>query len=371
MKFCFFGNISGVLKGQTPGGGELQVCLLAKALALKGHDVVIIDPFATDSFVTDEGVKVINMPRWNKGLKGIRLFSYRIPTLWKTLVGQNADYYYVRMRVYLHLIPYLAARKIKGKFIVGLAHDLDVSSFATKFKYEYKPKFNLLKFFTLVIPNDLVFKYLLKRSDYITLQHSGQELNSNSIKGKAKVFPNIFDNKNLPLVQDPSKDYFIHVGSLTILKGARNLYDLIKGLDKKNTIVIVGKPKDKKSGKIYEQLGDMENVILKGSLDHKETIRLIANAKALISTSNSEGFPNIFLEAWATGVPVISLIVNPGNVINKYGLGICCDGDLEKMKASIEKNETRAIDKEKLKSYVSEFHDFSTAADRFLSIINN
>ncbi|HEY1871354.1 MAG TPA: glycosyltransferase [Chitinophagaceae bacterium] len=371
MKFCFFGNISGALRGQTPGGGELQVCLLATALALKGHEVVIIDPSSAESFVTDEGVKVINMPRWNKGVKGLRLFSYRIPTLWKTLVRENADYYYVRMRVYLHLIPYLAAKKIKGKFIVGLAHDLDALSFATKFKYEYKPKFNLFKFVTLVIPNDLVFKYLLKRSDYITLQHAGQELNENSIRGKAGVFPNIFDNKNLPVVQHPSKDYFIHVGTLTILKGAGNLYELIKSLDKKNTIIIVGKPKDKKSEKIYEQLGKMENVILKGSVEHKETIRLIANAKALISTSNSEGFPNIFLEAWATGVPVISLKVNPGNVINKYGLGICCDGDLELMKDCIEKNETRFIDKEKLKSYVFEFHDFSTAADRFLSIINN
>ena len=371
MKFCFFGNISGALRGQTPGGGELQVCLLAKALALKGHDVVVIDPSAEDSFVTNEGVKIINMPRWNKGIKGIRLFSYRIPTLWKTLVQQNADYYYVRMRVYLHLISYLAAKKIKGKFIVGLAHDLDVLSFGTKFKYEYGPKFNLLKFLTVVIPNDLVFKYVLKRSDYITLQHSGQELKSNSIRGKASVFPNIFDNKNLPVVQNPSRDYFIHVGTLTILKGAGHLFELIKSLDKKNTIVIVGKPKDKKSERIYEQLGKMENVILKGSLEHRETIRLIANATALISTSNSEGFPNIFLEAWATGVPVISLKVNPGDVINKYGLGICCDGDLGKMKASIEKNETRSIDKEKLKSYVSEFHDFSTAADRFLSIINN
>ena len=39
MKFCFFGNVAEALKGRTPGGGELQIALLAKALALKGHDV--------------------------------------------------------------------------------------------------------------------------------------------------------------------------------------------------------------------------------------------------------------------------------------------------------------------------------------------
>jgi len=56
----------------------------------------------------------------------------------------------------------------------------------------------------------------------------------------------------------------------------------------------------------------------------------------VINTSNFEGFPNIFLEAWATGVPVISLNVDPGNVIKKRRLGICCEGSLERMKAAIE-----------------------------------
>lgn len=368
MRFCFYGNFSGALKGQTPGGGELQVVLLAKALALKGHEVVIIDPNSKESFVTREGVKLINIPNWNKGLRGVRLFWYRIPALKKILTQQNADYYYVRMRGYLHLVPYLVAKKTKGKFIVALAHDLDVLGFMKKLKYEYK--FNLFKFLILFLPNDLVFNYLLKKADYITLQHCDQKLNSSSVKGKIGIFPNIFDHSNLPIVKNPSQDYLIHVGSLTVLKGADNLYQLIKSIDKKNLIIIVGQPMDRKSKKICRQLNKIENVVLKGRLNHSETLRLIANAKALINTSNYEGFPNIFLEAWATAVPVISLKVNPGNIINKYNLGICCEGDLKKMKTCIELDETSNIDKSNLISYVSEFHDFNTAADRFLNFIN-
>jgi hypothetical protein len=68
-------------------------------------------------------------------------------------------------------------------------------------------------------------------------------------------------------------------------------------------------------------------------------------------------------------VPVISLKVNPGNVINNYSLGICCDGDLNKMKDSIEMNRTAAIDKAQLISYVSTHHDFNGAGERFLSIL--
>ena len=43
MKICFWGNIAGALKAKPDGGGELQIALLAKALAKAGHEVVVID----------------------------------------------------------------------------------------------------------------------------------------------------------------------------------------------------------------------------------------------------------------------------------------------------------------------------------------
>ena len=100
MKICFFGNISSALRGKTAGGAELQISLLARALALKGHEVVIVDPDATESFVNADGIKLINVPNWNKGVRGIRLFWYRIPALKEIFVNQNADYYYVRVDIF-------------------------------------------------------------------------------------------------------------------------------------------------------------------------------------------------------------------------------------------------------------------------------
>ena len=40
-------------------------------------------------------------------------------------------------------------------------------------------------------------------------------------------------------------------------------------------------------------------------------------SKILINTSSFEGFPNTFVQAWANGVPVISLKVDPDNIIKK------------------------------------------------------
>jgi glycosyltransferase involved in cell wall biosynthesis len=370
LKFCFFGNISGALKGQTPGGGELQVCLLAKALALKGHEVIIIDPYSSESFITPEGVKVCNIPEWNEGWRGMRLFLYRIPALWRILAKQKADYYYGRMRAYLQLIPYMVAKKTGGKFVQAIASDIDVLSAGLRYKYEYKLNFNLLKFLTEHLPNDLVFDYLLKKSDYITLQHSGQKFISTSSKSNQVIFSNIIDLSCLPVAENPSKNYFIYAGSLTMLKGADYLLKLINIIDESIAIVVVGLPQGEKPKEIYEELRKKKNVILKGRKSHKETLDLISNAKALINTSYYEGFPNIYLEAWGTGVPVISLTVNPGNIFNKYKLGVCCNSDLNRMKTCMETNETDTFDKAELRAYVKRFHDLKSAADRFLNALD-
>lgn len=370
MKFCFWGNnIVNALNGKTSGGGELQIALLSKALAKAGHDVVIIDPYSIKSFTTDEGIKLVNVPNWNKGWRGIRLFWYRIPELYKLFKEQNADYYYGRMRTYLHIIPYLAARKIKKKFILALASDIDVLSLWGKYKYEYKSSFNFFRYAGVFLPGDIVFKYLLRKADYVILQHAGQDAMSTAVNGKKIIFPNIIDKNNLPEEKNQVKDYFIYVGSLTMLKGADKLYQLVNSIDKSSLVMIVGQPSDNKSATIFEQLKRITNALIKGRLPHSDTLQLVANSKALINTSNYEGFPNVFLEAWAMGVPVVSLKVNPGNVINKYGLGICCDGDLERMKECINQDIPARFDKGKLISYINEFHDFNTAGDRFVNCL--
>jgi glycosyltransferase involved in cell wall biosynthesis len=151
-----------------------------------------------------------------------------------------------------------------------------------------------------------------------------------------------------------------------MLKGAGSLQQLINLLDDRITVMIVGQPKGEKAIKIYEELRRKKNVILKGRLNHTDTINSIANAKALINTSYSEGFPNIYLEAWGTGVPVISLTVNPGNIFDNYNLGIYCNSDINKMKDSIETFKTEQFNKDELIGYVEKFHDFKTAADRFI-----
>lgn len=370
MKFCFSCNISDTLKGRAIGGGELQVSLLAKALAGKGHEVVIIDPHADHDFVTEEGIRVLHVPGWDKGLKGLRLFTHRIPSLYRLFKAEKADYYYVRMRSYFHLVPYKAARKTGGKFIVSLASDIDMMPLRKRIKYEYKTNFSLIEYLTLHLPNDLAFNYLVKRADIVTLQHKGQQLRKKS-RGKTVLYSNILDFRSMGN-RTMTDGYYVHVGTLSALKGSENLLTLAKSVNGNTRLSIIGTARGAKSRsqEIYEEMESLKHVEMKGRKDHADTLKYIGKAKALINTSFFEGFPNVFLEAWAQGVPVISLNVNPGNVINDYKLGICCNGDLVKMKQAIEKDETASIDKEALVRYTRKFHDFETAAERFIQVIS-
>lgn len=371
MKFCFWSAfISSSLKGNTPGGAELQIALLAKALAKAGHEVVIIDPYANESFVSEDGIKLINVPNWNKGIKGVRAFVFRIPALYRLLKEQKADYYYVRMRNYMNLLSYLAAKKVKGKFIIAFASDTDPVGLRKKYKLEYKKNFSLFRYLSLHLPNDIVYKFLLKKADYIIMQHSGQDIIPNKVKGKKALFGSIVDLSILPAGDTSSQGFFIYAGSLSSLKGSDKLYHLANSLNKCNSIIIIGQPNDSKSKMIFEQLKSADNIDLKGRLPHYDTVQLIANAKALINTSDYEGFPNVFLEAWAMGVPVLSLNVNPGNVLSDGNLGRCFDGNLGKMKECIENNEPICSDKQKMVSHIEKSHDFRTAADRFIEILN-
>ncbi len=60
-----------------------------------------------------------------------------------------------------------------------------------------------------------------------------------------------------------------------------------------------------------------------GPVHPVEAEKRIAAAAVLVNTSEFEGFPNAFQQAWAHGVPTFSLGVDPDGVIVREGLGGC------------------------------------------------
>ena len=51
-------------------------------------------------------------------------------------------------------------------------------------------------------------------------------------------------------------------------------------------------------------------------------------AKVLVNTSDSEGFPNTFIQACKAGAAILSYAVNPDGFLDEYQCGICCQGNI-------------------------------------------
>ena len=77
-----------------------------------------------------------------------------------------------------------------------------------------------------------------------------------------------------------------------------------------------------------------ENIEYIGAIDAERAMSEYEDAYLLVNTSESEGFPNTFVEAWAHGVPVVSINVDPDDLIKTHGLGLH-SGTFERMLADV------------------------------------
>jgi len=342
MKVCFWGKIADALQGNTYGGGELQIALIARSLASKGHEVVVVDLDITKEFQTSDGIKVVPVEGYNKGIKGLRTITHRLPALYSTFVKVNADVYYCRIREYRHIIVYLAAKKVKARFILGLASDLDILSISKRWKHFYSS--NVRDFWGLfnAILGELVYPFLLRKADLVLVQHQGQQELLERKEIHSLVFNNVIDLNGQSYQEEIESTDLVYVGSLDKRKGFADFYYLVTQTPDCRYKVI-GRTRDKTGEVLYDRLKSFPNVKLAGKLSHEETIREIARSRALVSTSPMEGFPNIFIEAWSCGIPVLSLFVDPGGVISREKLGFVAGGDIEKLIYSV-RNVTNNIE---------------------------
>ncbi|KKK81418.1 hypothetical protein LCGC14_2813630, partial [marine sediment metagenome] len=93
-------------------------------------------------------------------------------------------------------------------------------------------------------------------------------------------------------------------------------------------------------------------------------------AKIFINTSIYEGFPNTFIQAFKNKTPVISLNVNPDEILTKNKIGIFCHDDLKKMEFSInqffENQELYDSYSKNAFSYVKNNHDIKHISKKWL-----
>lgn len=366
MKFCFYGSgIYEALIGNPPGGAELQVALIAKVLSDKGHQVIIIDNKGSGKENSVGNLTVQFTARTN--IRGLRYIFEKIPNSFRYLLKAKADFYYIRGFSLLNIIVLYVAKRVNAKLILGIATDIDVLSFYKRFFYVFNTRTSIYNWVKNDIPASLAGKILLKKADYRLVQHANQRKALHEQNIRSNIFSNILPpmNEKLKHIED---DSFIYAGSLNERKGFSELLWIIQNYRKIN-IKIIGKPYGSFAIKKTEEFNVFKNVRYKGQYPREKVLLEIASSKGLLNFSRMEGFPNTFIEAWSFGIPVFSLWVDPGGVIEKFNLGKCFNGNISLM-ADFVNNFKYNGPSEKIKEYVKIYHSYENAANRFLEIIS-
>jgi glycosyltransferase involved in cell wall biosynthesis len=122
--------------------------------------------------------------------------------------------------------------------------------------------------------------------------------------------------------------------------------------------------------RIHETAKLVPNLTLYDFIPYQTIDSYFKNASFYISTSEKEGFPNTFVQAAMFGIPVISLNVNPDDVLTEYGFGVFCENSFEKLVVSLKMDDAQYSKlSENAYRYACDRHDIIEISDKIHTLL--
>jgi glycosyltransferase involved in cell wall biosynthesis len=321
------------------GGAEVQSAALAQAFASRGADVSLV--VKNLPLNTPLPFPARNAYDSNHGVWGIRFFHPRLSGTWRALARADADIYYQHCAGMITGVTALFCRQKRRTFVFGAGSDSDFS------------------FADLLIPglrDKILYSLGLKLADGVVAQnHLQRELCLKRFNKPARVIPMVIDMDDSVEVRSGEK--VLWVGALREVKGPELFLQLAQKIPERE-FVLVGGPIESEhaySETIKRKAAGIPNLVCTGRIPHEEVIQYIQSSAILVNTSSVEGFPNVYLEAWKFGVPVISLTDVDGLIAGEGVGAICSDlDDMEKkIKSLLEDPEKRGSMGKRARTLVS------------------
>lgn len=315
MKICLLGlhNLSVLAPGyrnHLVGGEPVQQTLLARAFAQRGHEVsMVVADYGQKDDLELRGIRVFKAYRPNAGLPVLRFIHPRWTQLWSALMRADADLYYTSCAGMEVGLLALFCRYFGKRMVFRSASDTDCDK--NRLLVEYAR-------------DRWLYGFGLRRADAILVQSSAQAQTLVRSYGlKSRVAGMLVETP----VTAPTHDLdVLWVSNIRSLKRPDRILELATRLPQFNFHMVGGALPGEEA--LYEEVqqaaAGMSNLSFHGRLSYRDANAMYGRARLLVNTSDVEGFPNSYLQAWIRGVPVVTLI-DPDSVIEREGLGVTAD----------------------------------------------
>lgn len=311
MRICLAGQhnlsvLAPMYQDHSVGGEPVQQTLLATALARRGHDVTMV---AADHGQADgmacRGVRVFKSYRPDAGVPVLRFVHPRCTGLWSALRRADADLYYTSCAGMEVGLLALFCRHFGKRLVFRSASDTDCDKSRLLVRYAR---------------DRWLYAYGLRHADAILVQSASQAVALKRSYGLASRVAGMLVE---PPLMAPVRDLdVLWVGNIRRVKRPDRVLWLASRMPQLRFHMVGGALAGEEA--LYRQVRDAAaacaNLTFHGGLSYSETCSLYGRARLLLNTSDVEGFPNTYLQAWIRGVPVVTLI-DPDRVIEREGLG--------------------------------------------------
>lgn len=312
MKICFVGldnlPVLAAEYGRHAIGGEsVQQTLLGRALARRGHDVsMVVADYGQRDAAEREAIRVFKAYRPDTGIPVFRFIHPRWTGMWSALTRADADLYYTSCAgMHVGLVA-LFCRRFRRRFVFRTASDTDCDASRLLVRFAR---------------DRWLYGYGLRRADAILVQSTSQAETLARCYGLAGRVAGMLVEKPLPVV---ARDIdVLWVSNIRREKRPDRVLELVEKLADVKFHMAGGSLPGKEDLflEVARTATTKVNVSFHGRLSYWDANALYSRAKLLVNTSDIEGFPNSYLQAWIRGVPVVTLI-DPDGVIEREGLGV-------------------------------------------------
>lgn len=312
MKICFVGATNlAVLAPEhgehTIGGEAVQQTLLARALARRGHRIsMAVEDYGQPDGAAWDGIRVFKTYRPGAGLPVLRFIHPRWTGMWSALARADAELYYVSEAGMQVGLAALFCRWHRRRFVFRSASDADCD-----------PSRLMVRF----ARDRRLYAFGLRRADAVLVQSAAQaDMMARNYGVAARVARMLVE----PPLPAAGRDIdVLWVGSMRRVKRPDRVVELAAALPATRFHMVGGTVPGQET--LYREMrlaaAGMANLFVHGRLPYRETQALYGRARVLLNTSEIEGFPNSYLQAWIRGVPVVTLL-DPDGVIEREGLGV-------------------------------------------------